>query len=240
MEDFIPGIDIFPERKVLDFTANAYGKNVCDFCINANCCILNGRSSKKDNFTFVSTQGSSVDNIEELNNMIYSLESSVNYQTDLNNCYSVSVDLIKAEILDKLKVKEICANSAISKKRRRSKKPWWSETLTELWNSLCCAEKEMLKSPTSNCQQFWKEIGKISVGEERRKRIPMEVVREDGTTSNDMTDILQVWQDSFQTLLNSSGNNSISETQNEINGSHGSYLNEHISLAKLIRAIRSL
>lgn len=60
MEDFIPGIDILPERKVLDFTANAYGENMCDFCINANCCILNGRNSKKDNFTFVSTQSSSV------------------------------------------------------------------------------------------------------------------------------------------------------------------------------------
>ncbi|CAG2222202.1 unnamed protein product [Mytilus edulis] len=93
---------------------------------------------------------------------------------------------------------------------------------------------------TSNSQQFWKEIGKIGVGQERRKRIPMEVVREDGTTSNDMTDILQVWQDSFQTLLNPTGNNSISETQNEINESDGSYLNEHISLEELIRAIRSL
>ncbi|CAG2223805.1 unnamed protein product [Mytilus edulis] len=182
--------------------------------------------------------------------MIYSLESSVNSQTNLNNCYSVFVDLTKAEMLDKLKVKEICANSAISNKRRRSKKPWWSETLTELWNNLCCAEKEMLKSRghrkkelrrifvqrrkcfdkevqkckriywkkqqdnienllTSNSQQFWKEIGKIGVGQERRKRIPMEVVREDGTTSNDMTDILQVWQDSFQTLLNSSGHQSV-------------------------------
>lgn len=55
-----------------------------------------------------------------------------------------------------------------------------------------------------------------------------------------MTDILQVWQDSFQTLLNPTGNNSISETQNEINESDGSYLNEHISLEELIRAIRSL
>lgn len=54
-----------------------------------------------------------------------------------------------------------------------------------------------------------------------------------------MTDILQVWQNSFQTLLNPTGNNSIRETQNEINDKDGSYLDEHISLQDLVRLMRS-
>ena len=62
LEDFIPGIDDIPERHVVDFTSNKYGQHFCDFLIDANCCILNGRqNSIKNSYTFVSpVQGSSV------------------------------------------------------------------------------------------------------------------------------------------------------------------------------------
>ena len=45
LEDFIPGIDDIPERHVVDFTSNKYGQHFCDFPIDANCCILNGRQN---------------------------------------------------------------------------------------------------------------------------------------------------------------------------------------------------
>ena len=61
-QDFIPGIDGIPERHVTDFTPNKYGQQFCEFLIDANYCILNGRQNLiKNTYTFVSpTQGSSV------------------------------------------------------------------------------------------------------------------------------------------------------------------------------------
>ncbi|CAC5406403.1 unnamed protein product [Mytilus coruscus] len=58
MPDFIEGIDILPERNVVDFTNNSYGDIL--FLSNVNCCILNGRNFLSNDFTFVSTRGTSV------------------------------------------------------------------------------------------------------------------------------------------------------------------------------------
>ena len=58
--DFITGIDFLPERQVVDFTRNTYGDILCDFLSNVNCCILNGRNSLHNDFTYISTRGTSV------------------------------------------------------------------------------------------------------------------------------------------------------------------------------------
>ena len=60
MDDFIPGVDFLPERDVIDFKANSYGEIFCEFLSNVNCCVLNGRNGTSNDFTFVSTRGSSV------------------------------------------------------------------------------------------------------------------------------------------------------------------------------------
>ncbi len=60
MEDFIRGIDVIPERNVIDFYNNSYGDIFIDFLTNANLCILNGRNCIRNDFTFVSTRGLSV------------------------------------------------------------------------------------------------------------------------------------------------------------------------------------
>ena len=53
-KDFITGIDDIPERHMTDFTPNKYGQHFCEFLIDANCCILNGRQNFiKNNYTFV-------------------------------------------------------------------------------------------------------------------------------------------------------------------------------------------
>ena len=58
--DFIEGVDNLPLRTVLDFTHNAYSDIFIGFLINVKCCIVNGRNSVQDDFTFISTRGSSV------------------------------------------------------------------------------------------------------------------------------------------------------------------------------------
>ena len=41
--DYIEGVDDVPPRDVLDFSKNAHGQYFCNFLIDSNCCILNGR-----------------------------------------------------------------------------------------------------------------------------------------------------------------------------------------------------
>lgn len=60
LSDSIEGIDSLPERNVIDFQTNGYGSIFCDFLIDVNCCILNGRNTVHNDFTYVSTRGYSV------------------------------------------------------------------------------------------------------------------------------------------------------------------------------------
>ena len=60
LEDYIAGVDLIPERDVVDFTVNKDGERFYEFLIDSNCCIMNGRNYKKNDYTFISTQASSV------------------------------------------------------------------------------------------------------------------------------------------------------------------------------------
>lgn len=59
-EDFIAGVDTIPMRNIVDYGKNQYCELFIDFLISTNMCILNGRNSKNNNFTSVSTKGCSV------------------------------------------------------------------------------------------------------------------------------------------------------------------------------------
>lgn len=60
MDDHIPGVDILPDRLIVDDKSNKYGELFCDFLISVNCCVLNGRKCKNNDFTYVSECGKSV------------------------------------------------------------------------------------------------------------------------------------------------------------------------------------
>ena len=61
-QDFIAGVDIIPERQVIDFTVNRHGELLCEFLVDTNCCMLNGRSPdmSANEFTCIRSLGSSV------------------------------------------------------------------------------------------------------------------------------------------------------------------------------------
>lgn len=65
-------------------------------------------------------------------------------------------------------------------------------------------QNELENLVAENNQQFWKEIGKIGIGKERRKVIPMEIVTSDGSINGDTSVVLETWKDSFRRLLNPS------------------------------------
>ena len=58
--DFIEGVDTIQSRHVIDFTSNKYGELLCDFLIDTNCCILNGRNMTSNDYTCIKSQGASV------------------------------------------------------------------------------------------------------------------------------------------------------------------------------------
>ena len=100
LEDFILGIDKIPERYGIDFKCNKYGEQLCDFLINSNCCILNGRGYKNNGFTFVNTQGTSVvdyclipyDRLDKYHNFEVSSFSDM-----INEKVQVGKDQVKAQ-----------------------------------------------------------------------------------------------------------------------------------------------
>jgi hypothetical protein len=51
-------------------------------------------------------------------------------------------------------------------------------------------QEELLLESTKNQQQFWKQIGKIGVAENRKSIIPMEVIDDNGNVSSQLTEVL--------------------------------------------------
>ena len=227
--------------------------------------------------------------VDELNAFIDRIEYDLSSQQELDTIYKEMVSLITDELYEKVQHKKIKLGSSTDNKKRRTKKPWWNDNLTELWNSLCTAEKNMLKSRSADrrhsraiytqkcklfnreCQkakhihlkskqndleqlllenntQFWREIGKISIGNERRKNIPLEVVLPDGSISSDTATILQTWKDEFCKLLNVSSpteQQHIQSTPSVLGTSDNQYgdqswWNENITINEIMSAVLRL
>ena len=53
-------------------------------------------------------------------------------------------------------------------------------------------QDDLLSSCKSDPNEFWKKIGKVGVGTDRSKNIPMEVKLDNGSVSNDVNDVLKV------------------------------------------------
>jgi hypothetical protein len=60
MDDVIRGVDEIEERHIIDFKEDNHGGLLIDFLISANCCILNGRNMKHNDFTSFNHHGQAV------------------------------------------------------------------------------------------------------------------------------------------------------------------------------------
>ena len=80
---------------------------------------------------------------------------------------------------------------AFDKKVQQNKRRYWYKMQEDLTNSC------------DNPKEFWRKIGKIGVGAERQRKIPMEVILSDGSISTDNKIVLDKWKSEFATLLNS-------------------------------------
>ena len=106
------------------------------------------------------------------------------------------------------------------------------------------AEIDELQS--KNQTMFWKEIGKIGVGQERRKNIPLEILKPDGSVSSDVTEVLDKWESDFESLLNPINstfnpelvNININSKQNNENMS--CYLQDPIQMTEIESALKRM
>ena len=357
-------MDIIPERQVIDFTANRHGELLCEFLIDTNCCMLNGRNPdmSANEFTCIRSLGSSVvdyclvphedldkftdfkvckvselinkseilntldantskpdhsiltwradfgyiyegcsktsvkseytkfdrtipntfliDYIDELSAVIQDIEGKVKSQVDLDCIYTNFVKIIDKEMHQKLNPRSIKLQTGVSNKKRRIKKPWWTDNLTSIWNELCLREKTMLKCrndkrkiraefltqrklfnaevqrakrahwkmkqveieelESTNPKRFWKEIGKIGIGQDRRKDIPMEVKLPNGDISTNVKDVMNVWKTGFETLLNASNGEVVNELRYVNTNLDNSTLNSDICETELKLAVNRL
>lgn len=93
-EDYIVGVNRISERQVADFTSNKYGELLCEFMIDSNCCMLNGRNFLKYNYTCIKLQGISVVDYciiphEDLNKYSdFTVSTLSDLIIDLENCNS--------------------------------------------------------------------------------------------------------------------------------------------------------
>ena len=169
-------------------------------------------------------------------------------------------------------------------KNRKVNKSWWSDSLSELWNEQCKAEKDMLKgkqftrtrlrhvflSPrkrfnrevhrtkrqylqqkqaeiddlqSKNQTMFWKEIGKIGVGQERRKNMPFDILRQDGSVSSDVTEVLGKRQSDFESLLNpieSTNTPGLLNAYTQTNENIPGYLQDRIQMSEIEAVLKRM
>ena len=81
---------------------------------------------------------------------------------------------------------------------------------------------------TSDQKEFWKQIGKIGIGQERKKDIPNELNLENGEISNNIEDVLHVWKTNFENLLNRNCNDSTNIPDIPIEQSNYDYFDNEI------------
>ncbi|CAC5401445.1 unnamed protein product [Mytilus coruscus] len=158
--DFIQGIDQLSERNIIDFTTNSYGEIFSEFLSTVNCCVLNERYPTHDDFTYFSTKGSSV--------VDYNVVPSCPYES---LCHYKNFKVIKAS--------DLCNKSAqpgsfspnhipdhsvlcwefetnfdnTNNQKRRIKKPWWNDELTNKWNNVCTAERDYVTCKQGSLKQ---------------------------------------------------------------------------------------
>ncbi|CAG2196009.1 unnamed protein product [Mytilus edulis] len=96
------------------------------------------------------------------------------------------------------------------------------------------SQEQLLDDQKRDPREFWKKIGKVGVGNERQKSIPMEVTLDDGTTSTDTSTVLNKWKNCFDKLLNF--NNQTIDTNVNINNPDD-FLDREILFEEVVNAI---
>jgi len=96
--------------------------------------------------------------VKEIHDAVFRLEQSLQCQNDIDSACTKLCSILKTEMYEKLSHKSIKIQNGYSNKKRKIGKPWWSNDLTCLWNSLCDAERKWLKCNLINEKKRFKSI----------------------------------------------------------------------------------
>ena len=212
------------------------------------------------------------------------LNDNVESQNDIDNVYEKFETILTNEIDSVLKPMTIKVSWGADNKKRRIKKPWLNDQLSEQWNKTCDAEKIWLGCTTEdkkkqkvtflnprnkfdkdmqkakrqfrrlqqietdnleekNPREFWREIGKIGVGNERFKHISSEVKTRDGIVSKDPNVVLDTWKNAISDWLNPENDQcttASAQFSNITKHPTTDYLNQDISLTGIMTSLHKL
>ena len=98
------------------------------------------------------------------------------------------------------------------------------------------SQQELCQIQNKDPREFWKKIGNMGIGCERRKTIPMEVVQDDGSICTDSDVVLNKWKNSFENLLNCKGQENMPETHTNDNISDD-FLDCDISIDEVLNVL---
>ncbi len=100
-------------------------------------------------------------------------------------------------------------------------------------------QEELLSLQSGDTGLFWKTIGKIGVGQNRRQQIPMEVVNDAGEVTRDPEEVLDRWKCDFEQLLNPArAADPPPQTTPDAVERDVESLNGHIERSEVVRALR--
>ncbi|MEW8546052.1 MAG: hypothetical protein AB2693_21220, partial [Candidatus Thiodiazotropha sp.] len=101
---------------------------------------------------------------------------------------------------------EYCAERKIFDKLNRRYKRQQQRLEQEKLNSLL---------ETDVTRDFWKEIGKLSLANDRKMKIPMEIVDSEGNSVFDTERVLEKWKSDYSNLLNSENTENLDTEQSD-------------------------
>lgn len=102
-------------------------------------------------------------------------------------------------------------------------------------------QNDILTDLENNDNQFWKTIGKTGIDSYRKKCIPMQIVLDDGSLSNDVKLVLNKWKTDFSSLLNSNSSTDLNDVNNSnlrTNSVNNVDLDADISIFEVVKAVK--
>ncbi|VDI26275.1 Hypothetical predicted protein [Mytilus galloprovincialis] len=148
-----------PDHSVLCWEFETNFDNINEICsIDLSHSAQN--SLKQQNNTYVSYDVKNIpsdwmtnnDILDKINMCIDNIQCSKGRQFEVDKLYNNFVEILHSEMNDKLETKVKVLNSTNNRKRR-IKKPWWNDKLTNKWNIVCTAERDYVTCKQGSLKQ---------------------------------------------------------------------------------------
>ena len=117
------------------------------------------------------------------------------------------------------------------------KRKYFDKKVQQCKRSYWYKSQEDLTSACSNPKEFWRKIGKIGVGAERQRNIPMEIKLNDGSVCTDRKIVLDKWKSDFSSMLNINCDVSIENENNHISDQVDEFLDCDITVEEVFHVL---